>query len=370
MGEGLGTRTAHCLATVRRIVLGPAVGALAVGALAVGGSLVGAAVVGGSAGASPVSGPTVSARSYTAFGDPRPVDIEGYSVSAMEPFIAPDGRTLLFNTSNVAPNIPSLQYASLAGAGVFAYRGPILGANLAGYLSGTPTVDRQGDLFFVSTRKYAQTGSTIYSGTFRAGRVRGLHLVPGITAPSPGLVYFDVDVSLDGSRLYASLGRFAGGSGPVSAELVVYDRMGRGFVPDRQSARLLAAVNRAGTLTYAAAISADGRELFFTQGDPDGGVPMIERAVRSNRGQPFGPGTPIGAITGFAEAPSISADGTTLYYHRLVGTTFEIERVTRALVDERGRSRPDAVTRRPGRPGARDDGARSGPSRPAASAGR
>ncbi len=37
----------------------------------------------------------------------------------------------------------------------------------------------------------------------------------------------------------------------------------------------------------------------------------------------------VAAITGFAEAPSISADGTILYYHLLVGEQFDIERVTR-----------------------------------------
>ena len=37
----------------------------------------------------------------------------------------------------------------------------------------------------------------------------------------------------------------------------------------------------------------------------------------------------VAAITGFAEAPSISADGSTLYYHLLVDDQFDIESVTR-----------------------------------------
>jgi hypothetical protein len=147
---------------------------LVVGTLAFDTVVVAAAAVGGPVGATPVSRAMVATRHYGAFIDPRPVDIEGYSGSAMEPFITPDGRTLLFNTSNVAPNIPSLQYASRAAAGTFDYRGPISGANLAGYLSGTPTVDREGELYFVSTRSYARTGSTIYSGRFSAGRLRGV----------------------------------------------------------------------------------------------------------------------------------------------------------------------------------------------------
>jgi hypothetical protein len=37
----------------------------------------------------------------------------------------------------------------------------------------------------------------------------------------------------------------------------------------------------------------------------------------------------VAAVTGFAEAPSLSADGSTLHYHLLVGSQFEIESVTR-----------------------------------------
>jgi hypothetical protein len=51
--------------------------------------------------------------------------------------------------------------------------------------------------------------------------------------------------------------------------------------------------------------------------------------VRGETSRPFGPDRPISAITGFVEAPSISADGTTLYYHRLVGSVFQIWEVTR-----------------------------------------
>ena len=60
-----------------------------------------------------------------------------------------------------------------------------------------------------------------------------------------------------------------------------------------------------------------------------GRPPQIYRATRSRRSKPFGSVEPIAAITGFAEAPSISADGTTLYYHQMVGSEFKIETVTR-----------------------------------------
>jgi len=50
--------------------------------------------------------------------------------------------------------------------------------------------------------------------------------------------------------------------------------------------------------------------------------------VRTSVGQAFGDVQRVGVITGFDEARAISADGTTLYYHQLVGTTFRIRTVT------------------------------------------
>lgn len=276
--------------------------------------------------------PLAGAAAYNGFSHPRVVSIEGYAGSAMEPFISPDGAYLLFNTSNVAPSIPSLQYATRVDAQDFDYQGQILGeaVNEPGVLSGTPTVDREGDLYFVSPRSYPQTLSTVYGGRFSAGEVTGVHLVPGVSGGTPGTVDFDVSVSPDGNTLYVSVGLFDGGSAPASAHLAMYDRVGAGFVPDPRSGHLLHAVNKAGRLDYAASVSTNGLELFFTRVDPRLGTPpAIYRAARRSTTRPFGHPQQIAAITGFAEAPSISSDGTTLYYHRLVGGQFEIETVTR-----------------------------------------
>jgi len=272
------------------------------------------------------------AVTYNAFTDPQLVTVRGYSGSAMEPFISEDGEYLLFNTSNVAPNIPALQFATRVGADTFQYRGAIEGANQPGYLSGTPSMDDYGNLYFVSTRGYAQTLSTIYSGRFAAGTVAGVHLVPGVSGGTLGTIDFDVDVSPIGSTLYVSVGHFDGGP-PTSASLAIFDKFGSGFEPDPDSATILRAVNRAGMLTYAASISTNGLELFFTQANPAGGEPAIYRAVRAGVGQAFGDVRRVGAVIGYAEAPALSADGTTLYYHRLVGSTFQIWTVTRPSPD-------------------------------------
>lgn len=130
----------------------------------------------------------------------------------------------------------------------------------------------------------------------------GVHLVPGISGGTLGTIDFDVEVSPDGSTLYVSVGHFDGGP-PTSASLTIFDKVGSGFLPDPHSARILRVVNKAGMLTYAASISSDGLELFFTRVDPEGGDPAIYRAVRSKVGRAFGHVQKVGAATGFVEAP-------------------------------------------------------------------
>ncbi|HVC71850.1 MAG TPA: hypothetical protein VNC61_16460 [Acidimicrobiales bacterium] len=57
----------------------------------------------------------------------------------------------------------------------------------------------------------------------------------------------------------------------------------------------------------------------------------LERRPRTllHPGQTFGHVQPLAGITGFAEARSLSADGSTLHYHQLVGSVFLIESVSR-----------------------------------------
>ncbi len=66
-------------------------------------------------------------------------------------------------------------------------------------------------------------------------------------------------------------------------------------------------------LNYAADTSADELEFFFTRTIEVG--PAIYMATRKSTSKPFGQPKKIDAITGFAEAPSISPDDLSLYYH-------------------------------------------------------
>lgn len=266
------------------------------------------------------------------FSGPRPVEILGYSGSAMEPFVSRDGRYLLFNDFDEARGDKDLEWAERAGGGSFRYRGPIVGVNTRA-VEGAPSLDRDGTLYFISTRSYDRTLSTVYRASFRNGRAGGVRLVPGLAEPHRGLVIFDAEISADGRQLFCAEGDFSAGGEPKSATIFVAerDRDGLGFTRLRESARLLANVN-VGALQYAPSTSADGLELFFTSVSRDSldtPVFSIERATRPRTDVPFGKPRRITAINGFSEGPSISSDGLSLYFHHRVGRNFRIYRVTR-----------------------------------------
>lgn len=268
---------------------------------------------------------------YRAFGHPQRVEIRGYQGDAMEPFITKDGRYLLFNNRNDPKIDTKLLFAERVDDLTFDYRGELEGANTSA-LEGVPSVDRHGNLFFVSTRSYAETLSTIYRGRFGQGRVSGIELVAGISLRQRGMVTFDAEVSADGSTLFVADGRFAGGHVPETADIDIAVRDGAGFRRLPGARDLLRNVNTA-ALEYAPAVSGDLLELFFTRLEGSARSPRtaILRAVRPDAGAPFGAPQRLASITGFVEAPALSGDGRSLYYHRLDGGRFVILRVARSI---------------------------------------
>ena len=266
---------------------------------------------------------------YRAFGEPQLVAIRGYQGDAMEPFITKDGRYLLFNNRNDPKIDTRLLFAERVDDLTFDYRGELEGANTSA-LEGVPSVDRHGNLFCVSTRSYAETLSTIYRGRFGQGRVSGIELVAGISLRQRGMVTFDAEVSADGNTLFVADGRFTGGHVPETADIDIAVRDGAGFRRLPGARDLLRNVNTA-ALEYAPAVSGDLLELFFTRLEGSGRSPRsaILRAVRPEAGAPFGLPQRLASITGFVEAPALSGDGRSLYYHRLDGGRFVILRVAR-----------------------------------------
>ncbi|MEW6734680.1 MAG: hypothetical protein AB1489_25370 [Acidobacteriota bacterium] len=268
-----------------------------------------------------------SSLDVNSFGNPEQVTIANYNGDAMEPFITRDGRFLLFNNLNDPSVDTNLHYAERVADTIFIYKGEIEGANTTA-LEGVASTDRDNRIYFISPRDYPQTFSTIYQGFFINGKITDVKLVRGISKKRPGRVNFDAEISPDGNTLYFVDSRF-GRNGPETADLVIAERRGKGFRRVVDSAKILHNINSE-QLEYAPAISADGRELFFTRFALGSNSPEIYVAIRADAGAPFGKPIKLTAISGFVEAPTLSPDEKSLYYHKREGSRFVIYRVTRS----------------------------------------
>ena len=264
------------------------------------------------------------------FGSPERVEITGYTQDAMEPFITRDGRYLLFNNSNAPTVDTNLQYAERQDDLTFVYRGELAGANSSA-LDGVPSADVDGNFYFVSTRSYPATFSTLYRGIFSDGVVTGVELVPGVSRQQPGIVNFDAEISYDGNTLIFVDGHFnAGSTTPDSADLVIAQRNGMTFERVANSGEIFKKLNSK-LLEYAPCLSRDGLELFFTRVNIKAAHPrpQIFHSWRTDTTQPFGAPRKIKALSGFVEAPTLSPDEHSLYFHKLDGNQFVIYRATR-----------------------------------------
>jgi Tol biopolymer transport system component len=274
---------------------------------------------GGSSGAGSTMPPPIP---YTAFASPTPVAITGYTGDAMEPFISKDGQYLFFNSSNNPSVNTDLYYAYRVDDRTFTFIGPVPGVNSA-ELDAVASLDTLGNFYFVSTRSYAASLSTIYSGQFSASGVVNVALVTGVSLQQAGEVNFDAEISADGQTLWFDDGQYSAGT-LEAASIVIANRQGTTFVRQTNSATVLAEVNNA-DLNYAPSISVDGLELFFTRAsNTTGATPTIYRTTRADKNSAFGSPQLVSGATGFVEAPSLSADGHLLYFHKLVSGTFVI----------------------------------------------
>jgi WD40-like Beta Propeller Repeat len=144
-----------------------------------------------------------------------------------------------------------------------------------------------------------------------------------------GRLNFDAEISADGNTLWFADGTFSGSPVPDAAAIVMASRGPQGFTRVADSAAILAQVNAVG-LNYAPSISRDGLELFFTRiADRANPSPEIFRAARETTAAPFGAPQRVAAISGSAEAPALSPDGSVLYYHKRENGQFSIFLVRR-----------------------------------------
>ena len=263
--------------------------------------------------------------SSDAFQNPQRVTIEGYTGDAMEPFISRDGKYLFFNNLNEPSVNTNLHWAERIDDLHFKYRGELQGVNTAA-LEGVPSMDRDGNFYFVSNRSYDQTASTLYRGKFADGIITGVELVPGVSLAKPGIVNFDADISADGNTLYFVESQFNFFRQPESARILIARRNGSTFIRDPASASIMQTINSDG-LNYAPATSASECEIFFTRAGPQG--PAIYMAKRAEKTQPFHEPLRLSAIAGFVEGPTLSADEQSLYYHKKENGRLVLYRVRR-----------------------------------------
>src|SRR5262245_6943583 len=273
------------------------------------------------------AGDTSAEAKAASFTNLQAVTITGNRQDAMEPFLTRDGKVLFFNNSNAPTVDTNLFWATKVDDLTFQLQGEIGGVNGPG-LDAVASIDLSNNFYFVSTRSYDTTLSTIYSCNYSKGTVSGPTIVAGVSPTTRGLIDFDQEISADGNTLYFTEGLFTGGSVPASSELLIARRSDNGFMRDGRAKEILRTINSAGRLNYAACTSADELEIFFTR--LNGKEPAILMASRTSTAKPFDGAEKIPAITGFVEAPTISPDGRSLYFHRRnPDGVFSIYRVTR-----------------------------------------
>jgi len=260
---------------------------------------------------------TVNTNPIIEFGQPVKVEMIGYSGNIMEPFLSRDGTTLLFNNLNAAPENTNLHWAIKINDSTFQYKGEIAGVNTID-LEGVPTLDNAGNLYFVSLRNYATTLSTLYQCNFLNGVATNVQLINGVSKLQPGWVNFDVEVSADGQSIYFVDAQFDQTLNPSTADLVIAKKSNSVFQRLSNSNEIMKNIN-SNALEYAACISVDQLELYFTRlivPFTATSTPEIFVSKRQNVNEPFSTPSKIQSITGFVEAPTIAPDQKTLYYHK------------------------------------------------------
>ena len=250
------------------------------------------------------------------FDVPQKVNVQNYDGEIMEPFLSRDGEVLFFNNLNNPSVNTNLHYAHKIDDLNFEYQGELKDVNTES-LEGVPTLDASNKFYFVSTRSYDDTYSTIYEGVFENDKILNIHLVDGISKETAGCVNFDVEVSEDGNWLFFVDGEFGMFGGPNEANLVLAEKTTSGFV--RTSNQSILQHINTDQLEYAACISTDLLELYFTRVEAplsDSSQPQIFVATRDSVNEAFGMPYKIETISGFVEGPTISPDNQILYYHK------------------------------------------------------
>jgi len=285
----------------------------------------------------------------TAFANPQPVTIDnlpkgygGTPISTEEPFVSRDGRFLFFNSGD-KENHKDLHFAEWQN-GHWRYRGEMgPKVNSADEVEGNPTMDAANNFFYIdSAASNMARHAHFYPWTGKLGAHREVKGLPDrvVKVFKRFQGNMGVEVSADGDTLYFSRATWQMHGftlGPFEdSDILFCTRQGDDYIYDESEAKRVMQHINTPDMEYAASISADGLELFFTRlplADLRKGKvhSQILRATRSNRLEAFGRPQVIDAIGSedFVEGPSISPNGMELYYHKRVGEKFRLYKVSR-----------------------------------------
>ncbi len=269
------------------------------------------------------------------FANEQKVKIIGYSSDAMEPFISKDGKYLFFNNLK-GPNKKDIYYAKKINDTTFAFKGEVEGVNSTA-IDANPTMDKNNNFYFISTRNLSKSCKTIYCGTFNNGKVTKLHQVYGsINIATPSWINMGVEVSKNGNTLYVSSAKFVlGKSYPEKGNIRFAVKTGDKFNVPYNESNILENINTKKSIEYAGELSSNGLELFYSQvtlSNPP--VYKLYYAKRDTINGKFKKPIPImepfkNNPYAIVEAPTLSNDGKKLYYHKFDGKVFSIFMLSR-----------------------------------------
>ncbi len=152
----------------------------------------------------------------------------------------------------------------------------------------------------------------LYWGSFAYGKVSDLELVP-LSLDRPNFIAYDLEIAADNWETIFITYRSTRDRRIMEVSFARWD--GQRYVLSDNWQRIMANVNTDG-MEYAPEVSSDLLELWFTRVIMKGGpMSVIFGATRNNVDEPF---TNVGvhpSITGPAEAPTLTADDNTMYYH-------------------------------------------------------
>lgn len=272
-----------------------------------------------------------SAQNTPVFGNDIPVTINGYTLDAMEPFLSPDGNALFFNSLNNGINT-TLYYAAKVNDTVFNFLGPVPVVNqtITPRLDGVASVDSLNTFYWISTRGYPANYENVFKVKFLSSSYTGFGRVHGdFYIQQPGHLIMDAMVTQNGSSLLycnAFFNNCANGL-PCKSSIGIAAKVNDStFNKMPATSAVFAAVNdTANYIVYAPHLLPDGLEIYYTRLLKGGTQTEVMVATRTTTSAAFSnPVVLIPASPFIPEAPTLSADGQRLYYHRKQGTLYHI----------------------------------------------